>query len=466
VPVTRAPEVPDDLWRATSRPRTKRVASSLLRTVPRLDRERPPVVPLDSSLPVLLLKIGRYSLSHGSLGALRSLGRAGVPVTLVTESLLAPACLSRYATRRIRWPTTGTEPTRLLVDGLAALGRRQDARSLVIATDDEAAVLVAEHSPELGDLFVLPPVAPRLPGMLASKRELFELCGVHGVPTPKTAFPHAASDVVGIARDLEFPVVVKSVEPWVRLQHPVVRATTVVTSPEDLLALARGREAFPALVQEHIPDSASQDWIVAAYFDRRSEPAALFTARKLRSWPPRAGVTTYAQVRSNDVLAETAAAFCRGIAYRGIIDMDWRFDERDGQYKLLDANPRLGAQFRLFETDVGIDVVRAMHLDLSGRAVPCGQQIEGETIIVEHLDVPARLRYRAIPTREARAEPAGRPRLTWAAADDPLPAAAALAFALVECVRALRRRALRLVRGALARGWLARRPGPAQVCPS
>ena len=72
----------------------------------------------------------------------------------------------------------------------------------------------------------------------------------------------------------------------------------------------------------------------------------------------------------NTDLAERAAKFCKDVGYRGIFDMDWRRDPRTETYKLLDFNPRIGAQFRMFENDAGIDVARAMHLDMSGRPIP------------------------------------------------------------------------------------------------
>ncbi len=114
---------------------------------------------------------------------------------------------------------------------------------------------------------------------------------------------------------------------------------------------------------------------------------------KYRSWPPRAGVTSYARIVENDGLAQRSAELCRQIGYRGIVDLDWRYDRRDQQYKLLDFNPRVGAQFRLFETTAGIDVVRAQHLDLTGRVVPNGAPATGRGFAVEILDVPARVAH-------------------------------------------------------------------------
>jgi D-aspartate ligase len=79
------------------------------------------------------------------------------------------------------------------------------------------------------------------------------------------------------------------------------------------------------------------------------------------------------------------------------MDLDYRLDKRDGRYHLLDFNPRIGAQFRLFQDEGGIDVVRALHLDLTGRGICSGPQIEGRTFIVEIQDLLASVaQYRSV----------------------------------------------------------------------
>ncbi|HEY2667919.1 MAG TPA: ATP-grasp domain-containing protein, partial [Actinomycetota bacterium] len=117
-----------------------------------------------------------------------------------------------------------------------------------------------------------------------------------------------------------------------------------------------------------------------------------------------------------------ASDLCQRLGFCGIADLDWRFDELDGSYKLLDFNPRMGAQFRLFETDAGVDVVRAMHLHLTGRAVPAGRQVDGRRIVVENLDALATVTYRR--NGGTRPAPVARTNteLAWLALDDPLPA--------------------------------------------
>jgi D-aspartate ligase len=50
---------------------------------------------------------------------------------------------------------------------------------------------------------------------------------------------------------------------------------------------------------------------------------------------------------------------CWALGFRGVVDLDKRFT-RDGRFKLVDFKPPLGAQFRVFETEGGIDVVRCI----------------------------------------------------------------------------------------------------------
>ena len=49
----------------------------------------------------------------------------------------------------------------------------------------------------------------------------------------------------------------------------------------------------------------------------------------------------------------------------------------------MDCNPRVGMNFRMFENDAGIDVVRAQHLNLTGRNFPSSTMIQGKLFVVE-----------------------------------------------------------------------------------
>lgn len=385
-------------------------------------------VELDRSVPVLLLKLGNYPLHHGGVGVVRSLGRCGVDVYAVTEGRFTPAAVSRHLRGRFTWPTTGSEDPSELAEGLHGIAKTIGRPAVLVTTDDEAAAVVSElgAEPGLADDFLFPRCAdPGLPRRVASKEGLFRLCTEHGIPTPATVFPESLADVEEYAADGAFPVVVKSRDPFERHRHPTVRSSTVVETPDRLRAMALDWDDVPSVIlQEYVPRETAEDWVVHAWWPGPDAPGdpALFTGVKVRSWPPHAGITTAGRARWNDDLADLSRRLFDAVGFRGIADLDWRRDLRDGRYKLVDFNPRVGAQFRLFEDEAGLDVVRAQHLGLTGRPVPQAPFPEGRAFVVEDFDYAARIAYRG--DRTDGPAPDGRPPSVergWFSLDDPLP---------------------------------------------
>jgi predicted ATP-grasp superfamily ATP-dependent carboligase len=103
-------------------------------------------------------------------------------------------------------------------------------------------------------------------------------------------------------------------------------------------------------------------------------------------------MTSLGICRVNRIVAERTIAWMEKISYRGILDIGYRYDARDGEYKVLDVNPRIGATFRLFVGQNGLDVARALYLDLTGQPVPSTGAREGRKWMVE-LDFKSCLDY-------------------------------------------------------------------------
>jgi hypothetical protein len=59
---------------------------------------------------------------------------------------------------------------------------------------------------------------------------------------------------------------------------------------------------------------------------------------QVRQFPRGTGARTLGVSRENRVVTEMTKTLMKGLGYRGVVDMNYRFDERDGQYKLLDVN--------------------------------------------------------------------------------------------------------------------------------
>lgn len=348
----------------------------------------------DTAIPVVVLKIGRYVYHAGGLGLIRSLGRAGVSVYGVHEDRFTPAALSKYLRGKFIWPTSLSELAGVL-EGIEAIAKHLGRPAVLIPTDDAAAILIAENASALSHWFVFPRQPPGLPRKLADKAQLYRLCREMNVACAQTFVPQSADDLERFLERAAFPIVVKRTQPW-RPGRKGIRGTEIVHTPARVLEIFRGdvaQQYSDLMLQEYIPDDCAEDWIFHGYADYRSECLASFTGVKHRSYPAYAGITTFGYSVDNTRLRAEAEGLIKALSYRGIMDMDYRFDSRDGRYKLLDFNPRVGAQFRMFQDERGIDVARALYLDLTGRAVPKRVRTQPRYFIVECFDLLAAIRY-------------------------------------------------------------------------
>ena len=397
---------------------------------------------METAVPVLILKLGHYPVHPGGLGAIRTLGRRGVRVHAVTESRFTPAALSRYLESSFVWPTSGLEEPEVLVARLLDIGRRIGEPAVLIPTDDEAAVLVAENADALRGQFLFPSCDDgTLPRRLASKDQLATLCAETDALSPLSWAPGSLAELRESLDRYRFPLVAKNREAFLRHSSPAVSSTTLIPDARTLLAIAEEWPEHPGvLLQEYLPPEVCEAWMFQAYIDSGGAAAPVFTGAKVRTWPARGGVITSGFAVDNDDLAQRATQFCKEVGFRGIVDLDWYYDRRDGQYKLLDFNPRVGSQFRLFETVSGTDVVLAQYLDLTGQPVPREEQRSGRKYLVEHLDLPSRILSTGHPAAvPARPRTSAGTELAWWARDDLKPSFAVVAHALRPAVRHLAR---------------------------
>ncbi|MCX4983110.1 ATP-grasp domain-containing protein [Streptomyces sp. NBC_00572] len=390
----------------------------------------------DTSVPTVLVRLDRNPFHHGTLGAVRSLGRAGIPVHAVIESSTSPVTRSRYlrSARASPGTTSSTELVTLLhgiADEVTAGTAVESADGpstplLVLPLDDVSALALARRRAELSPRFLLPHQTEEQLLRVADKAALAETCADLGLPHPRTELPVDADEAAAMAWSLGLPVVAKWSRPWLLPAGGGLRSTSIVRSlPEVRELYARTPEAGSRLLlQRLLLAGRDLDWFFHGYVDTDGRCTTGATGRKERSWPDGAGLTAVGRWTANPAVDRTARELFDALGYRGVCDLDFRLDRSTGAYHLLDFNPRPGAQFRLFTDPDGLDVVRALHLDLTGRPVPPYSPAYGRRFVVENY---AALSLLTSPRRRSADETATgeAPRLTeyaWCAADDPVPA--------------------------------------------
>jgi D-aspartate ligase len=388
-----------------------------------------PVTIVDTTVPVVVLTVSPAFLLHGVMGIVRSLGRLGLDVYVVHDDRWAPPDFSRHLSGKFTSNFNDAAPDRFLED-LLDIGRKLGRRSVLIPVDDVTALFVDDHAELLKAWFMFPDRSAGLARSLSSKQELALLCRRLGIPAPETAVPQSRSEVAAFADQAQFPVVGKAIDPMLLRQRAGTRSVVIVQDADTLLEAYEAMEVdgIPnSLLQEYIPGGPDSIWMFNGYFDNRSECLFGFTGTKLRQYPPYTGPACLAVCRRNPPLEQATKAFLKTIGYHGIVDLGYRYDTRDGDYKLLDVNPRIGATFRLFTATNGMDVARALYLDLTGQPVPTSVAPDGRKWIVEHHDLLASRQYHRdgqLSLKDWVRSLRGVRETAWFAWDDPAPFAA------------------------------------------
>jgi predicted ATP-grasp superfamily ATP-dependent carboligase len=352
-----------------------------------------PATGIDTTTPAVVLKFDQNVMHHGGLGAIRSLGRLGIPVYGVHEGPWAPAAASRYLRGRWIWRPDADDVERTSA-GLLALAERIGRPAVLIPTDDAGAIFLAEHGAALREAFRFPAPPAGLPRRVAGKFSMYGLCREAGMPCPAAVMPGSLAGARDFAAGAGYPVIAKLTAPW-STSGTGLRSTSIIHAAGELAGLWQACERAGAglMLQEFIPAGTCGDWFFHGYCGADSACRPAFTGVKARSYPAHAGLTSFGHAVVNDQLRAQVTALLAQLSYRGIADLDLRRDARDGQYKLLDFNPRLGAQFRLFRDTAGLDVVLAAYLDLTGQEIPEGAPVNGRRFLVENYDPIGALGY-------------------------------------------------------------------------
>jgi D-aspartate ligase len=343
----------------------------------------------DKSTPVLVLR----SVRHGGLGVARTLGRLGVQVYLLDVEPRSAAFASRYCRGSFVWDID-REPAEKSGEFLAEIGRRL-GRAILIATSDTTALFVAANAPRLQEWFQYPQLPVDLVQTLYSKKSMHFLAKNIGIPTPNAVFPGSKAEVLRFLDEAQFPIMLKPIEAR-NAKNKAALAKVIVNGKQELLEnydRMEDPEAPNLMLQEYIPGGEHASWMFNGYFDTNSDCLFGMTGRKIRQNPPFAGITSLGVCTPNPTVDETTRRFMKAVGYRGALDIGYRFDARDGQYKVFDVNPRLGCTFRLFVDSGGMDVVRALYLDQTGQKVSAGRAIRGRKWMVEDLDLTSAFRY-------------------------------------------------------------------------
>jgi D-aspartate ligase len=231
--------------------------------------------------------------------------------------------------------------------------------AVLLPCNDDSLELVARNRPRLLELGYLPVEADDdvLLAML-DKARTYELAQAGGIDVPRTVTLHSEEDFEAAASALEFPFALKPLHSHRFAGHFGLRKKVLIArSPAELRdAFERFRMlGLDVLATEIVPGPDDAFVSYFSYVDEHGNPMFDFTKRKLRQWPTRFGLGCYHVTDWNPLVRDLGRRFLQGAGLRGIGNVEFKRDSRDGRLKLIECNHRFTATNEL---------VRAAGLDL------------------------------------------------------------------------------------------------------
>ena len=367
--------------------------------------------------------LGIYPTSN--LGAVRNLGRNGVPLVVLDVKKNQAAFYSKYA-KGFVCPHPRYDEEKY-IDFLIHIGAQLSTKGVLIPTGDTETLALLRHRSQLEPYYYFTTASYEKVNLFINKRLFYQYLEKQDVPHPKTFFPVNENDVNAAGAELSYPCIIKPVYPTF-FRFDFDTKVFVVSSAQQLLSVYRKvhEKNHEIMVQEIIPGDAHTMYGYNAYYDRDGTPHGCFMYQRIREWPLGFGNGCYIQHVQKPILEQITTSLIQKIGYYGIVDAEFKRDSRDGLFKFIELNPRVWMQ-NSFPSRYGCNLPYLAYLDAIREPLPeKSKSIQQQTIKwVYFLDdiqsVKAQIKNRSIhlrtvlPTYSLRNEHAV---FAW---DDPLP---------------------------------------------
>jgi D-aspartate ligase len=275
--------------------------------------------------------------SVNGLSFVRSLGRRGVPTLLVSTEMTA-GVYTRFGEKMLLPdPDEGTEEWATFFDLV-----RQHVASppVVFPTSDAHCMMLAELPESLAQYYRFLVPNAESTRSIVDKRLQYSIAIAAGVPIPKTFFPECVEDVSRISKEMTYPCILKPYESR-RRRKRMSGKVAFIESADQLLSEYERLTALDVKVmaQEIIPGKDSSLFGYLALWDRDGREGGWLTKRKLRQSSQFGDGSLQVTVEEPRVV-ELSRRLLAAFKYRGFVGVEFRYDERDDSFRLMEINAR------------------------------------------------------------------------------------------------------------------------------
>jgi D-aspartate ligase len=303
-------------------------------------------------------------LGINGLAVIRSLGERGLKVSgLYNDASDEIGRYSKYLSSTKCFDKNNVAD--VLFQACVDLLGDEKSKPVLICTTDLFSELVASNSELFESRFILTTPKQDLYWKFLKKQPTASISIENNLKIPKTIFVKESESLLEKCENLEYPVIIK---PDVTFEETFPAKVIVASVKTELLAFI---EEYPHLeskvvVQEIIPSGDGKLYMVSTFSDQDGEVKAIYTGKKVRSYLPDFGVTSYGISCSCEELKVTATKFLNDIKYTGFADLEFAYDEDKDEFYFIELNIRTSYLNQLYK-DSGVDLNYVGYLAAKGK---------------------------------------------------------------------------------------------------
>ncbi len=309
---------------------------------------------------------------ENGLSIARHLGRLGIPVR-ASGGATCWAMYSRYCREAFAIPK-GEKLQTYWKQLLLGSDRRLDGH-IVLALSDDAIEFVSAHRGLLKERYILDDADAELQHGFLDKMQTLDMARKAGIDAPQHWQVRDEADLAVIKNQVRFPVAVKPIQSH-KFSAVFRKKLFIVDSSFDELK-AKVRQAWEngisVFIVEMIPGPDSQ---LSSYYTYRTPDGRSlfhFTKSVIRRWPVNRGNACFHKTGWLPETAEAGARFFEQVGLKGLGNIEFKLDTRDGKLKIIEVNARFtAAQELVRRAGVPIDLIVYCHL--TGQAIPAAKQ--------------------------------------------------------------------------------------------
>jgi predicted ATP-grasp superfamily ATP-dependent carboligase len=311
----------------------------------------------NSSIPVLIFGDGITAY-----GIIRALSPYGIKIYMVTKDEKSFVTKSRFVNSSI---VIDPNDENFVASLKKWVKNEIHQQAVLMVTEDLYLDILAKQYDQL-----LPEMKPTFPdwsiaSLVRNKCRTLRIAKNLGIPIPQTKYITSQSlmfDLLEKGLEIQYPVLIRPERSNIYKTRGILCKTS-----DELITEFRKYNGFGGrmLLQEYIPGGEENLVNVSVFANSNEEPIAIFMNRKRRSLG-KFGPGTLVSSTWSDDLSEYTTKLIKKIGFSGYSEAEFKFDKRDGKFKLIEINGRI-SMLNSHALRCGINLPYLMYMDAINR---------------------------------------------------------------------------------------------------